>query len=255
MVKVTEIKENEKELYKEYTDLLRKIIEKVSRLFLIQIDEDKFLMGCEEDVYALVNYDDKQYYSAVLDEQDKICYYTNDDFCYFIYLNSYIPLIQKSNLNTNEIEQLFLTVEDSISKSFLQYYKESKQNNTSLKIEYDITGHRKTLNSYLKLLHAKKPNKIILRQLKSILGIIKYQKKIEYFRGEEESYAKPIVFKNNAMCIGNFVYDFEHVKKIIEEYGYDICVPDEMIDLFTDNSEKVKTLQKVIDEYKNNIKN
>lgn len=140
------------------------------------------------------------------------------------------------------------TIESSPKKSF-NYHQVDPLNRVVIDMHYIIDGYGDP-NIALPYLKNKKPSAIEITTQKHIIP------KTKDYVLSDDTYYRYKRLNNDAVLLLSILkkYPYEDMMNLIQSYGYNTTIPDDLIHLYNGQDEEAKTLKRVADVYRNNTK-
>lgn len=224
----------------DYVNKLLEINEYLTKPAFINLDNKKYLVDYQADngynTYAIIN--DDNVYGLAYDEKTNAVSIVKDKK---VYIMNQEKLLQKYDEDNYLEEELNMKEVDN--NKFLTYYN-YLDNNHILGLAYFANGNKDVLLNYL-LNNKKRPFIISLTKVYLHLGLLSLykNKNLKLLSNEYVTIDKK-----------QDIYSLEEMDGLLKKMNFPSFIPDDIINTYLDNDNKIKTLKRVANEYKKVLK-
>lgn len=261
MLTIKEISEGEYATYQTYMDSLLNAIDVIIQPKMFLIDDVSYVVSKEGPVIAVsekLSDGTHTSYCVLMDETgEKLERVVTEEYLLEIFTDNDIPVVSKTYLGTQKLEQFFVTwAEENQPHDWLHYYVSNEDESAEMEYQFDITRVKNYLEGYMYYINSKNPDLITLNESRKLLGLISKTKKNSFVRlSDGNGYGKVMFeFGDQIAILRAKVQSFDEIKDFANSFDLNTEVPEDLINAFFGKHEKVKTLELIGKEYNKLIK-
>lgn len=250
------IRDEEKESYKAYLDLLMDINGSTDKLAEVKYEGDQYLVAQGVEGVGIIQNDGHGLYPFCLNvDGSSIEILTTSSYIYTIIHSGIDEVIKKDPFGDKEVRVSYLPEVEGFQREVIEYSQYDARINSMLECAYNVTGRGGLVGS-LMFTNYHYPDVIRFTYLKKF-GSYDYEKKHYYNLGIDEDtvyYSPLIVIRDYPIGTKRKTFNADKLMSQFESHGFTREIPSQMQELVSDTNEVYKTLKLVNKEYKNFIK-
>lgn len=242
-----------------YLDSIIPYVNFLNDLCFVDYEGIRYMVTRNENQFVIVAYENGELnpYSIVFDDNGKPVLFSTESCIYELSLDfgSGVFGVKKDNKLSDFSEQLVYFPKDSeLDKTSLDFYQVYNPSKNCCIMSYEFPDDMTDINYGLNYAGYHEPSKIVLLELKRLLGIINYTESNIFFKTSGlDVYRKNLIRLHNILIPKPFVYyDPKILLEEIEKAGYKREIPTDMKEMIKGTSPMVKRLEivsKAYDEY------
>lgn len=260
-IKINRVSEEKYEDIKWYLDSIIPYVNFLSDLCFVDYDGIRYMVTRSENDYVFVAFENGELnpYRLTIDENGHATKFSTEECDYDLCLDfgSGIYGVKKDSRLSGISEQLvYFPKDEELKITSLDYYQVCQQNKNTCIMSYELPDAMTDIGYGLNYANFHDPSKVVLLELKRILGLINHFESGIFFKTSgTEAYRRCLIRLHNILVPQPFVgYDPNILLDEIEKAGYQRKIPEDLKAMIKGDSQVIKRLEYVSSNYHNYIK-